>query len=689
MAARVVHAVAVHGLPPSQVLGLTFTNKAAGELAHRVRGALQASSTPGDPAWQLPGQPSGPAARTPRCPVARRPADRRDLPRLRRLARARPRPAHRPGARGRRCSPRRAAGRSRRGWCAPSTGRCVATRCSPRTLAAVPARPRRGDVRAPGAPRRTCGPWTPRCSPPSRRGGEVDRGDPRRRRRRRRARGAARRWWSATGERKRERGPARLRRPGGARGAARGGRPPRSPRGSGAGSGWCCSTSTRTPGSPSGGCSPRCSATATRSPRWVTPARASTAGGAPRPATCCASPSTSPAPTAAGARPEYLLTSFRNGGRVLAAANRLSETLRGPPPGGARGPWSRCRRWRRRRAGRGVGRVEVALVELTADDEAALARRTGSPRRSRAGHAHRARWPCCAAAGPTSRPLHAALAARGVPAEVVGLGGLLTLPEVADVVAVLRVLADPTANPSMLRLLTGPRWRIGPRDLAALGRRAARLAPVPGPGAATAPDADGSRRAAPTPPTTATRSSWSPSSTRWTTPARRADYSPEAWPRLRALRAELRSAAAPGRGAGGRGRRGGGVGRPAWASSCSPPRPPTAPAGRPRWLRSPTRRRGSTSIGGQSDLASFLAYLDAAEAQGGRPRDRRGLGRGHREAADRAQGQGPGVGRRGGAVGRPGHLPLDHRAPGLDERRQGAADARCAGTPPTSLRSPS
>lgn len=71
--------------------------------------------------------------------------------------------------------------------------------------------------------------------------------------------------------------------------------------------------------------------------------------------------------------------------------------------------------------------------------------------------------------------LHAALVARGIPVEVVGLGGLLSLPEVADVVATLEVVDEPTANAALLRLLTGPRWRIGPRDLAQLGRRGKEL----------------------------------------------------------------------------------------------------------------------------------------------------------------------------------------------------------------------
>jgi DNA helicase II / ATP-dependent DNA helicase PcrA len=73
-------------------------------------------------------------------------------------------------------------------------------------------------------------------------------------------------------------------------------------------------------------------------------------------------------------------------------------------------------------------------------------------------------------------PLETALRSAGLPVEVVGLGGLLDTPEVRDVVSTLRVLADPGEGAALLRLLTGPRWRIGPRDLVALYRRARSLA---------------------------------------------------------------------------------------------------------------------------------------------------------------------------------------------------------------------
>jgi DNA helicase-2/ATP-dependent DNA helicase PcrA len=72
-----------------------------------------------------------------------------------------------------------------------------------------------------------------------------------------------------------------------------------------------------------------------------------------------------------------------------------------------------------------------------------------------------------------------ALTAREIPVEIVGLQGLLRLPEVAEVVATLTLLHDLTANAELLTLLTGPRWAVGARDLALLGRRARDLARVP------------------------------------------------------------------------------------------------------------------------------------------------------------------------------------------------------------------
>ena len=68
-----------------------------------------------------------------------------------------------------------------------------------------------------------------------------------------------------------------------------------------------------------------------------------------------------------------------------------------------------------------------------------------------------------------------ALARRGIPHRILGLGGLLSTPEVVDVVSALRVIADPTAGSALIRLLSGPRWAIGLADLRALAELARRI----------------------------------------------------------------------------------------------------------------------------------------------------------------------------------------------------------------------
>lgn len=61
-----------------------------------------------------------------------------------------------------------------------------------------------------------------------------------------------------------------------------------------------------------------------------------------------------------------------------------------------------------------------------------------------------------------------ALSRAGVPYHVLGVGGLLAHPVIADLVAALRVVDDPTAGNELVRLLAGSRWRIGTADIWAL-----------------------------------------------------------------------------------------------------------------------------------------------------------------------------------------------------------------------------
>ena len=68
-----------------------------------------------------------------------------------------------------------------------------------------------------------------------------------------------------------------------------------------------------------------------------------------------------------------------------------------------------------------------------------------------------------------------ALRTHGVPFHVLGVGGLMAEPEIADLVCALTVIHDPNAGSELVRLLSGSRWRIGVRDLRALSRLASTL----------------------------------------------------------------------------------------------------------------------------------------------------------------------------------------------------------------------
>ncbi|MEU8502825.1 UvrD-helicase domain-containing protein [Streptomyces lavendulae] len=154
----------------------------------------------------------------------------------------------------------------------------------------------------------------------------------------------------------------------------------------------------------------------------------------------------------------------RSGGRLLDLANGLAAPLRAmhegvealrPAPGAERDGVVRC----------ALLETHAEELEWLADSVAHLVRTGTEPGEIAV---------LCRSAADFAR-IQAVLVARDVPVEVVGLSGLLHLPEVADLVSVCEVLQDPGANAALVRLLIGPRWRIGARDLALLGRRARQL----------------------------------------------------------------------------------------------------------------------------------------------------------------------------------------------------------------------
>jgi DNA helicase II / ATP-dependent DNA helicase PcrA len=192
-----------------------------------------------------------------------------------------------------------------------------------------------------------------------------------------------------------------------------------------------------------------------------------------------------PVRSGAQAPVRLLSTSFRNAGRVLDAAAVLQMELRAEAPDVPVLVAAPDRGDR--------GDVCCALLPTMTDEAEWVASQAAALLALPPGYAPDGRpWPDGRAVGVRPGdiavlcrkrsqfvPVRRALEARGIPVEVVGLGGLLSVPEVQDVVATLRVLQDAAASDALARLLTGPRWRIGPRDLVALGRRARELARGP------------------------------------------------------------------------------------------------------------------------------------------------------------------------------------------------------------------
>ncbi|MGO4784382.1 UvrD-helicase domain-containing protein [Cryobacterium sp. W22_MBD10_FK3] len=128
--------------------------------------------------------------------------------------------------------------------------------------------------------------------------------------------------------------------------------------------------------------------------------------------------------------------------------------------------------------GKATGSVDAGMHETIADEAAAVARWFAGRLAATPGDADAApRSGAMLFRARRDMEFYAeVLREHGVPAHVLGLGGLLSTPEVADVLAVLRVVHDPSAGSDLIRLLTGGRWRVGVRDLQVLSNVAGWLA---------------------------------------------------------------------------------------------------------------------------------------------------------------------------------------------------------------------
>jgi DNA helicase-2/ATP-dependent DNA helicase PcrA len=155
----------------------------------------------------------------------------------------------------------------------------------------------------------------------------------------------------------------------------------------------------------------------------------------------------------------------RSGTRILALANRIAEPLRAEHRGVEA---------LEALPTKGQGQVRCALLETQAEEIAWIVNDIVEY-----GNASGQQWGDVAILTSTAEnasECDRALRAEGIPTHVYGVGALLHHPVILEIRAHMEVLHEVTANPWLIRILTNPRWAIGPRDLAALGSRARTLA---------------------------------------------------------------------------------------------------------------------------------------------------------------------------------------------------------------------
>lgn len=160
----------------------------------------------------------------------------------------------------------------------------------------------------------------------------------------------------------------------------------------------------------------------------------------------------------------HLTTSWRNDAAILRAANTISSSL-----GEDRTGTGALLKPLVPRDGAGEGTIHGAVSVLPADEADLIAAWI----RDRWKPGERTAAVLCRAGGQFSALL-TAFRDIGIEPEVVGLKGLLSTPEVTDLRAALEVAADATRGDSLMRLLTNQ--RLGLADLDVLNEWAAQLA---------------------------------------------------------------------------------------------------------------------------------------------------------------------------------------------------------------------
>ena len=170
-------------------------------------------------------------------------------------------------------------------------------------------------------------------------------------------------------------------------------------------------------------------------------------------------------PDHSGAELFNLSITFRNDKKILEIANSISDQIRSTSSVRV-DPL-------RPRANAGEGEIAYGVFETLDAEAQGIAeyfhKHWFAPERMATEEDKRTSFAVLVRKRSQISKIESALRDRDIPVEVIGVGGLIYVAEVADVLSLMKVVTNPEAGTALMRHLTGPRLALGAKDIAALG----------------------------------------------------------------------------------------------------------------------------------------------------------------------------------------------------------------------------
>lgn len=156
----------------------------------------------------------------------------------------------------------------------------------------------------------------------------------------------------------------------------------------------------------------------------------------------------------------YLTTNYRSGNNILKVANEISDPLHAPG--------DEVQKLSAVQTREDQGQITLGLYETSQEE----IKRIVEQIKGLAKTTSISNIAILARTNTVLQKIYHALQENLIPATYVGTRELLKVPEINELVAYLKIIEDPTHNPSLIKILTGPRFQVSLRDIKLLADRA-------------------------------------------------------------------------------------------------------------------------------------------------------------------------------------------------------------------------